>query len=56
MLMTPHFTLESRITRGIGMIGGLDILISINNRRGGGVGIIGGWMGLKKRVFLVLIC
>ena len=34
--MTPHFTLESRITGGVGMIGGLDIVIIINNRGGRG--------------------
>ena len=40
-------TLESRIIEGVGIIGGLDIVIIINNR---GVGIIGrgGWTGLKK--------
>ena len=32
-------TLESRIIRGVGIIGGLEIVIIINNR---GVGIIGG--------------
>ena len=32
-------TLESRIIGGVGIIGGLDIVIIINNR--GGVGIIG---------------
>ena len=33
-------TLESRIIRGVGIIGGLDIVIIINNR------IIGGGQGL----------
>ena len=40
-------TLESRIIGGVGIIGGLDIVIIINNR-GGGIGIIGGLDGLKK--------
>ena len=35
-------TLESQIIGGVGRIGGLDIVIIINNRVGGG------WMGLKK--------
>ena len=35
-------TLESRIIGGVGRIGGLDIVIIINNR--------GGWMGLKRVV------
>ena len=34
------FTLESRIIGGVGTIGGLDIVIIINNR--------GDWTGLKK--------
>ena len=34
------YTLESRIVGGVGIIGGLDIVIIINNR--------GGWTGLKK--------
>ena len=34
------YTLESRIIGGVGIIGGLDIVIIINNR--------GGWTGLKK--------
>ena len=48
-------TLESRIIGGVGIIGGLDIVIIINNR---GVGIIGGGRGWKNSVggFLVLIC
>ena len=33
-------TLESRIIRGVGIIGGLDIVIIINNR-GGGWGLDG---------------
>ena len=49
-------TLESRIIGGVGIMGGLDIVIIINNRR---FGIIGG-VGLvwKNSVdgFLVLIC
>ena len=40
-------TLEPRIIGGVGIIGGrgVDIVIIINKR---GVGIIGGWTGLKK--------
>ena len=37
----PNSTLESRIIGGVGIIGGLDIVIIINNRGGG-------WTGLKK--------
>ena len=57
-LFLIQHTVESRIIRGVGVIGGLDIVIIINNR---GVGIIGegggvgqGW---KNSVcgFLVLI-
>ena len=29
------FTLESRIIEGVGIIGGLDIIMIINNREGG---------------------
>ena len=36
------YTLASRIIGGVGIIGGLDIVIIINNR---GVGIIGGGRG-----------
>ena len=36
-------TLESRIIGGVGIIGGSNIVIIINNR---GVGIIGGWTQL----------
>ena len=36
--METH-TLESRIIGGVGIIGGLDIVIIINNRGGGGDGV-----------------
>ena len=42
-------TLESRIIGAVGIIGGLDIAIIVNNR-GGGVGIIGGLDGVEKMV------
>ena len=44
-----NITLESRIIGGVGIIGGLDIVISINNMwgGGGGIGIIGGREGLS---------
>ena len=43
-------TLESRIIGAVGIIGGLDIVIIINNRggAGGGWNNRGGWTGLKK--------
>ena len=47
VLLGKLATLESRIIGGVGIIGGLDIVIIINNR-GGGIGIIGGLDGLKK--------
>ena len=40
-------TLESRIIRGVGIIGGFDIVIIINNR-GDWNNTGGGWTGLKK--------
>ena len=40
-------TLESRTIGGVGIIGGLDIVIVINNRRGWNNR--GGWPGLKKQ-------
>ena len=40
-------TLESRIIGGVGIIGGLDIVIIINNRE---VGIIRGLEGVEKIV------
>ena len=39
-------TLESRIIGGVGIIGGLDIVVIINNR--GCWNNKGGWTGLKK--------
>ena len=42
-----EFTLESQIIGGVGIIGGLDIVIIINNR---GVGIIEGVDGHEKIV------
>ena len=44
------YTLESQIIGGVGIIGGLDIVIIINNRGGGEVGIIGGLDGVEKIV------
>ena len=42
-------TLDPRIIGGVGIIGGLDIVIIINNR-GGGAGIIGGLDRVEKLV------
>ena len=57
MSRSQVFALESRTIGGVGIIGGLDNVIIINNRGAGGGWIIGGeWTGLKNSVagFLVL--
>ena len=46
--LSQSSTLKSQIVGGVGIIGGFDIVIIINNGEGGGWNNREGWTGLKK--------